>query len=174
MQYTPYTFAAADFVGVSIACFLTLVVFLCIGWVFCQLYPNPVEYSGFRESDIDATFEDAPDLSETGIACEIAKMAPGTQLVEVDTAGMLTPPQHVFVHEYVWTGSEIKFVRRVPLHEFDFIIPGSAAIHAASHPEAMQAREDFLLRHNRFDPLPVETRPNEAGGVTSQRYRERL
>lgn len=144
MKYTSYTFAAADFISVSVACFITLVVFLFLGWLFIQIYPSPVDYSGFDDPESDATFEDSPDLSETGIACEIAKMAPGTQLVEVDTAGMLTPPAQVFVHEYVWTGSEIKFVRRVPLHEFDFIIPGSAAMHAASYPEALAAREDFF------------------------------
>ena len=151
MKYTSYTFAAADFIEIGIVCFITLAAFLFIGWVFVQIYPSPSEFGTFRESDIDATFEDSPDLSETGIACEIAKMAPGTQLVEVDTAGMLTPPQHVYVHEYVWTGSEIQFVRRVPLHEFDFLIPGSA-MHAASHPEALAARADFLSSHRPLRP----------------------
>ncbi len=169
MKYASYTFAAADFIGVSVACFITLTVFLLAGWVILQIYPSPVEYSAFRESDSDATFEGSPDLSETGIACEVAKMAPGTQLVEVDTAGMLTPPQHVLVHEYRWTGSAVEHVRTVPLHEFDFLIPGSAAMHAASHPEALAAREQFMNRHHRFDPLPVREITPMQGGVSERR-----
>ena len=152
MKYTAYHFAAADLIGVTIACFLGLSFFLLLGWATVRLFSFGVDLAqAFSEPESDASFEDSPDLSETGIACEIAKLPPGSQLVEVDTAGMLTPPAHVYVHEYVWTGSEIKFVRRVPLHEFDFLIPGSA-MHAASHPEALAAREDFLKAHRPLTP----------------------
>jgi len=146
MKFTPYThFAASDLIAPWLACSIALVVFFAIGLLALHVWPTsaPHEATGFEDPEDDATFEDSPDLSETGIACEIAKLPPGSQLVEVDTAGMLTPPANVWVHEYVWTGSEIKFVRRVPLHEFDFLIPGSA-MHAAIHPEALAAREDFL------------------------------
>ena len=153
MKFTPYTFAAADLIGVSLACFAALLFFFALGWAVLRLFNLGKDVAEtFSEPESDATFEDSPpDLSETGIACEITHMAPGTQLVEVDTAGMLTPPQHVFVHEYVWTGSEIQFVRRVPLHEFDFLIPGSA-MHAASHPEALAAREDFFKSTRPLSP----------------------
>ena len=147
MKYTIYHFAAADFVGVTLACAAALLLWFALGWAVLRLFNLGHDVSeSFEEPEEDVRWsavEDAPDLSETGVACEIAQMAPGAQLVEVDTAGMLTPPQQVWVHEYVWTGSAVKFVRRVPLHEFDFLIPGSA-MHAASHPEALAAKAEFL------------------------------
>ena len=150
MTFTPYTFAATDFITPWLACIIALVLFFGIGLLALHAWPTREPYETTHFSD-DATFEDGPDLSETGIAAEIAKLPPGSQLVEVDTAGMLTPPANVWVHEYVWTGSEIKFVRRVPLHECDFLIPGSA-MHAASHPEALAARGQFL-RHSSHQAL---------------------
>ncbi len=172
MQFTPYThFAASDLIAPWLACIIALVVFFGIGLLALHVWPTSAthEATGFDDPEGNATFEeDSPDLSETGIACEIAKLAPGSQLVEVDTAGMLTPPANVWVHEYVWTGSKVEFVRRVPLHEFDFLIPGSAALHAASHPEALAAREQFL-RHNRFDPPTTEEVAPTQGGVTTRR-----
>ncbi len=143
MKYTAYTFAVSDFVSTSVACCFALGLFLILGVIATSFFKG-VPISDFQESEDNASFEDTPDLSETGIACEIAKLPPGSQLVEVDTAGMLTPPQHVWVHEYVWTGSKIQFVRRVPLHEFDFLITGSAVMHAISHPDALAAQETFL------------------------------
>ena len=144
MKYHVYTFAASDFVMTAVACLSALVLFVILGvYVVSFFGATPGDATGFDDPETDATFEGGPDLSETGIAAEIAKLPPGSQLVEVDTAGMLTLPKNVWVHEYVWTGSEIRFVRRVPLHEFDFLLPGSA-LHAASHPEALAAREDFF------------------------------
>ncbi len=149
MKFTPYIhFAAADFISVSILCSFALLALFGIGILCLKIWPYSEPYStldNFGEPVEDADFE------ETGIGCETANMAPGTQLVEIDTAGLLTPPADVWVCEYFWTGTEIKFVRRVPLHAFDFTV-SSAALHAASHPDALAAREDFLSAHHR--PLP--------------------
>lgn len=167
MKFTPYTFAAADFLSITLSLVGGLLLFLALRWASSGFFDLILSLLGgvknFEEPDTDATFEGSPDLSETGIAAEIAHLPPGTQLVEVDTAGMLTPPQHVLVHEYRWTGSAIEHVRSVPLHEFDFLIPGSAphpslselrraASHAASHPEALAGREDFLSSHRPLRP----------------------
>jgi hypothetical protein len=60
-------------------------------------------------------------------AAEIAGLAPGSMLVECDTAGMLTPPERLNVHVYRWTGSRIEFEKTVPLHELDFVAPAPQA-----------------------------------------------
>lgn len=126
MKFTPYTFAAADFVGTSLACLMTLAAFLFLGWHFIQLFDPCERTPEFDEPADDARFEE-PTREETGIAAEVAKLPPGSQLIECDTAGMLTPPGQVWVHEYVWTGKAIEFVRTVPLHEFSFRVPAPAA-----------------------------------------------
>lgn len=45
--------------------------------------------------------------------------------------------------------------------------PQSPAMHAASHPDALAARDHFIRSHG-FDPLPKDTLPTAAGGITSR------
>ncbi len=122
MQFTPYTLAISDLAAIAVIICLVVAVLILFGdWVCEQFDPCARD---FEEPADDAVF-DSPHLEETGIACEIAKLPAGAQLVEIDTAGMLTPPGQVWVHEYRWTGSAVEFVRRVPLHEFSFTVSGA-------------------------------------------------
>ncbi len=150
------TFAVADMLDTTLACGLALAVLFTIAYLSILHFRTPYEYYNFGKPIDDATFEDSPDLGETGIACEIARLPAGSQLVEIDTAGMLTPPGQVIVNEYRWTGSTIEFVRRVPLHEFSFVVPHGTtqaqADEAWRHllpatlddPETVAAREQFM------------------------------
>lgn len=138
MQFTPYTLAMSDLVLSGIVLTLVNVSLVLFGRrlsaFFDPLTPEQIEI--LREADrltglarhhledpLDAGRFELPDLAETGIAAEIAGLAPGSMLVECDTAGMLTPPERLLVHVYRWTGSRIEFEKTVPLHELDFVVP---------------------------------------------------
>jgi len=147
MKFTPYTFAVSDLfiTGVLV---LAVIFALCLfGRAVCELF-DPCERE-FEEPINDAAFHDSPNLAETGIAAAIARLPPGTCLVEIDTAGVLTPPAEVLVHEYRWTGSQIEFVRAVPLHAFDFSsLPTPRPPQEYGFPASSQERVD--VQRKRF------------------------
>ena len=149
MRFTPYTLALSDLVAVSGTLLLAAFTLWFFAKAWCAYFDVPRDH--LEEPGSDPTFE------ETGVCCQLAKLPPGSILVEVDTAGVLTPPAQVFVHEYRWTGSRIEFVRMVPLHEFDFVIPAEVKAPPSSgqgvvieHEDARAARERFTATAQRL------------------------
>ena len=145
MKFTPYTLALSDLVVVS--GFLLLVAFglFCFAKAWCAWFDAPAS-DHLEDTASDPTFE------ETGVCCQLAKLPAGSILVEVDTAGVLTPPAQVFVHEYRWTGSRIEFVRMVPLHEFSFTVPAVSQVNpVAEHEDAQTARARFFATAARLN-----------------------
>ena len=140
MKFTPYTLALSDLVAVSGTLLLVALTLWFFAKAWCAFFDVPSDH--LEDTAADPTFE------ETGACCQLAKLPPGSILVEVDTAGVLTPPAQVFVHEYRWTGSRIEFVRMVPLHEFDFSL--SATARAIDHEDARTARERFTATAQRL------------------------
>jgi len=148
MKFTAYTFALSDFLATGLVLLIVCVPFVMLGaWVVDMFNLDPCDH--LEESESDPEFEqesteiialcDKSRLEETGIAAEIAHLPPGSQLVEIDTAGLLTPPGAVMVHEYRWTGSQIEFVRTCPLHEFDFVVRSGDASSPDSHADDSSA-----------------------------------
>ena len=160
MKFTPHVFALSDLAATGLIIAVVCLVLIFVGDWICDLF-DPCERDHLDEADEDAVIEEhrqqSTALEETGIAAEIAHLPPGSQLVEIDTAGMLTPPGAVMVHEYRWTGSKIEFVRTCPLHSFDFTVPqGSteAGLGIREWPELKQAREQFAATAKRLSPPP--------------------
>lgn len=180
MKFPSYSLALSDLALTGIILFIVIVGLCFFGDWVCAMF-DPCERE-FEEPDSDPEFEqelteeakvlnsvpslafcDQSRLEETGIAAEIAHLPAGSQLVEIDTAGMLTPPGAVIVHEYRWTGSAIEFVKTCPLHEFDFRVPGARHSDAAQSPfeplghgewpELKAAREQFF--HTRDASAPA-------------------
>lgn len=156
MKFHSYTFALSDFAAIGIVIVVVILALCCFGDWICDLF-DPCERDHLDEAEEDALIEEhrlqSASLEETGIAAEIAHLPPGSQLVEIDTAGMLTPPGAVMVHEYRWTGSTIEFVRTCPLHAFDFTVPAGsteAPLGIREWPELKQAREQFEATASRL------------------------
>jgi hypothetical protein len=172
-MFTPYTLALSDFALGGLVLTLVIVGLVLFGnrlaAYFDPLTDEQIEC--LREADrltglarhhledpLDAGRFELPDLSETGIAAEIAGLAPGSMLVECDTAGMLTPPDRLVVHVYRWTGARIEFVKTVPLHELDFVAPApqaSAAEIRAGMLDAVPAAPLRLVPHGAPIGRPV-------------------
>lgn len=144
MKFTPYTFALSDLVTVSGTLLLVALTLWFFAKAWCAWFDAPAS-DHLEDTAADPTFE------ETGVCCQLAKLPPGSILVEVDTAGVLTPPAQVFVHEYRWTGSRIEFVRMVPLHEFSFSIPAEVKLAPTEHEDARRARERFNATAQRLN-----------------------
>ena len=140
-MFTPYTLALSDFALGGLVLSLVIIGLVLFGnRVAAYFDPLTDEDAAslrrgnaafdsarhFNEPADEARFE-LPDLTETGIAAEIAGLAPGSMLVECDTAGILTPPDRLLVHVYRWTGARIEFVKTVPLHELDYVAPAPQA-----------------------------------------------
>ncbi len=137
MKYTAYTFAASDLVSVTAACLCALAFFVLLGCIACRLFQG-IPVSDFQESPDNAVFNDETtplDISECGLAPHIPTLPAGSLLVEAGD-GMITTPDQAFLFEYRWTGSQVEFVRRVPLSDF--------IRSAISHPDALEAQETFL------------------------------
>ena len=137
MKYTAYTFALSDFVSIGIACVCALVLFFLLGCLVVRAFQG-IPVSDFAESPDNAVFDDGttpPDISECGLAPHIPTLPAGSQLVEAGD-GMITTPDQAFLFEYRWTGSQVEFVRRVPLSDF--------IRSAISHPDALAAQETFM------------------------------
>ena len=124
-MFTPYTLALSDFALGGLVLSLVIIGLVLFGnRVAAYFDPLTDEDAAslrrgnaafdsarhFNEPADEARFE-LPDLTETGIAAEIAGLAPGSMLVECDTAGILTPPDRLLVHVYRWTGARIEFVK---------------------------------------------------------------
>ena len=144
MRFTPYTLALSDLVTVSATLLLVALTLWFFAKAWCAWFDAPAS-DHLEDTAADPTFE------ETGVCCQLAKLPPGSILVEVDTAGVLTPPAQVFVQEYRWTGSRIEFVRMVPLHEFSFTVPAVSQVNpVAEHEDARAARERFTATAQRL------------------------
>ena len=121
------------------ACLCALTLLFALGALMVGALSG-ASASDFTESD-DTGAETPPDLSECGIAEHIPTLPAGSQLVEAGD-GMITTPDRAFLYEYRWTGSQVEYVRRVPLSDF--------VRRAISHPDALQAEADFFTNARRM------------------------
>jgi hypothetical protein len=92
-----------------ILCFIAVIAVVVI---FAQAFA-PSSHGHFDEADSDAQFSESPTLR----AVASADYGP---LVEVDTAGVPTPPNEVSVYEYLWNPalSAYELSRVLPLSEY--------------------------------------------------------
>jgi hypothetical protein len=149
-SYAPYTLALSDGFLAGLACIAVLLFLWLAGNVIAVFFDyTPTDHledagGGTHHAELDY---------------DGAHLAAGAPLVKIGPyAGEPLLISEMWVDEYEWTGTEMRRLRRVPL--CDWISPREQALnesfrrslqHAANHPEALAAREDFFATARRLN-----------------------